>query len=98
MQTQYPNSDQKLKIPPSGIWESNRVLRSLWTEFPAQAVRVHSLQKSADAVLVSIHELGDDICGGTLQLAAGSVPAAEAGGGEPRENAISRVVVVRSEG
>src|SRR6267143_441395 len=83
----------RLSLP----WESARVLRPLWTEFPAQTVRVHSLQKSADAVLVSIHESGDDICSRALQLAAGSVPAAAACNGGPRENAVSRVVVVRSE-
>src|SRR6267143_2971708 len=78
-------------------WESARVLRPLWTEFPAQTVRVYSLQKSAHAVLVSTHESGDHICSRALQLTAGSVPAAAACDSDPRENAVSRVVVVRSE-
>src|SRR5713101_4669369 len=47
-------------------WESERVLRPLRTEFPAQAVRVHSMQEGAHTVLVPVHESGNHFCGRAL--------------------------------
>src|ERR1041384_3952321 len=71
------------------------VLRSLWTEFPAQTVRVHSLQESAHAVLVSIHEFGHHPGGRPLQHCPGVAPAAPACGGPPRKASISQLVLVQ---
>src|SRR6266481_4823057 len=59
--------------PTLGIRESNRVLRPLWIEFPAQTVPMHSLQTSAHPVLVPIHEFGHHFCGRALQHGAGAV-------------------------
>src|SRR5216683_876487 len=47
-------------------WESERVLRPLRTEFPAQTVRVHSMQEGAHTVLVPVHESGNHFCGRAL--------------------------------
>src|SRR5438046_3271188 len=78
-------------------WECSRVLRPLWTELPAQTVRVYSLQKSAHAVLVSIHEFGDDFCGRAVQHHSWPVPVAPAGDVKARANLVSQLVLVRSE-
>src|SRR5260370_16992162 len=67
----------------------------MWTEFPAQAIRVHSMQESAHAVLVSIHEFGDNSCGRALQHVAGAVPVAAAGDGAPRASFVSGMVLVQ---
>src|SRR5258708_24546116 len=80
------------------VWESNRVFRPLWTELPAQTVRVHSLPKSADALLVPIHEFGDDFCGRALQHGPGHVFVAAAGDGEPRTRLVPRMVLVQPTG
>src|SRR5467141_3315735 len=80
------------------LWERTRVLRPLWTELPAQTVRLHSLQKSADAVLVPIHEFGDDFCGRALQHGSQPVPVAAAGNGEPRTRFVSGMVLVQPAG
>src|SRR5258708_35495444 len=77
------------------LWESTRVLRPLWTELPAQTVRVHSMQKSADAVLVPIHEFGDDFCGRALQHGSGLVLVAQTGDVEPRARFVSGMVLVQ---
>src|SRR5258708_25252903 len=53
------------------------------------------MQKSADAVLVSIHEFSNDSCGRALQHVAGAVPVASAGDGAARSSFVSRLVLVQ---
>src|SRR6267378_3363513 len=79
------------------LCESSRVLRPLWTELPAQTVRVYSLQKSAHAVLVSIHEFGDDFRGRAVQQHPWCVLVAASGHGAARARFVPRLVLVRSE-
>src|SRR6267378_8284672 len=78
------------------LWERTRVLRPLWTELPAQTVRVHSMQKSADAVLVPIHEFDDHFCGRALQHGSGLVLVAAADDVEPRARFVAGMVLVQS--
>src|SRR6266436_7453211 len=79
------------------LWESSRVLRPLWTELPAQTVRVYSLQASAHAVLVPIYEFGNDFCSRAVQQHSWCVLVTAAGHGETRANLVSQLVLVRSE-
>src|SRR6266853_1658281 len=53
------------------------------------------MQKSADAVLVPIHEFGDDFCRRALQHGSGLVPVAAAGDVEPRARFVSGMVLVQ---
>src|SRR5262249_13844640 len=80
------------------LWENYRVLRPLWTEFPAQTVRVHSLQEGAHAVLVSIHESSHRIHRSSLQHCAWILLAAAANLCPSRARFISRVGLVQPEG
>ena len=53
------------------------------------------MQKSADAVLVPIHEFGDDFCRRALQHGSGLVLVAAAGDVEPRARFVSGMVLVQ---
>jgi len=52
------------------------------------------MQKSADAVLVPIHEFGDHFCGRAVQHGSGLVLVAAAGYVEPRASFVSGMVLV----
>src|SRR5260370_31601684 len=56
------------------------------------------MQESAHAVLVPIHESGDDFCGRALQHGSWPVLVAAAGDGASRASLVSRVVLVQSAG
>src|SRR5690349_3980450 len=81
-----------VRIP--SLRENYCVLRSLWTEFPAQTVRVHSLQESAHTILVSIHEPGHHSGGRALQHRAGPVLAPPARRKPSRKAFIPQLVLV----
>src|SRR2546423_14033298 len=54
-------------------WENEIVLRTLWPELPAEAIRVHALQRVRDAALVSVDEFGHSAGRSDLQH-TGSIP------------------------
>src|SRR2546423_13187238 len=58
---------------------------------------MHSMQKSANAVLVPVHEFDDDFCGRALQYGPGAVPVATAGNGQPWASFVSGMVLVQPE-
>jgi hypothetical protein len=73
-------------------------LRPLWTEFPAEAVGVFTLQECSYTLLVSVDEHGDATARVGVQRGGGTDYAAAFGGRAARAVRVSSVVVVRPAG
>src|SRR6266699_1057976 len=89
----FPANFSIFRLRIRALRENDCVLRSLWTEFPAQTVCVHALQEGAHAILVSTHEFGHPFGGRTFKHSVGIIHAAPARGGPSRAASVSQLVL-----